>query len=138
MKKIFVFIFGLAMITLVSYAEIMSVVSVPILVIQNFQNWWAAGNDYDYEVQWTTYDMSDEYDWVFIQFISEDGKYMLARDVKNNGKSTLEPIRRRVYDLEGKVLTDGGYILMVCAYKTKDMSESVCDTRGPLEINYEG
>ncbi len=138
MKKIFVFIFGLVMISFVSHISIASAAPVPILVIQNFQNWWAAGNDYDYEVRWITYDMNDEYDWVFIQFISEDGKYMMAQDVKNNGKYTLEPIRRRVYDLEGKVLSDGGYMLRICAYKTKDTSDRVCDIRGPLEINYEG
>ncbi len=126
------------MVTFVSYAEIRNAPPMPILVIQNFQNWWAAGSDYDYEVQWTTHNIGKDYERVFIQFISEDGKYMMAQGVKNNGKYTLKPVRHRVYDIEGKVLTDGGYLLRVCAYKTKDMGEAVCDTRGSLEINYEG
>lgn len=130
-------IFGFVMITAASFAQIKSVDATPTLTIQNFQNWWAAGSNLEYQVHWVTQNLGQDYEQVFIQFTSVDGKYTLAQGIKNNGKFVLKPIRRRVYDLEGRVLVDGGYTLVVCAYKGKDFNNRVCDTRSFVEINYE-
>ncbi len=137
MKNIFLCIFGFVLINSVSFAEIKRVSPVPALTIQKFQNWWAAGSNLEYQVHWTTQNLGQEYDQVFIQFRSVDGKYTLAQSVKNDGKFVLEPIDRRVYDLEKRILDDGGYTLVVCAYKEKDRNSQVCDSRSSVEINYE-